>query len=167
MNNQLSLFGDVIENENPWDLVYTPDEIAKKIVTMFSPSGKILEPCKGKGVFLKYLPKNTEWCEIKEGRDFFDYNEKVDWIITNPPYSIYDKFIEHCFELSDNIVILVPLGKALSKWERIIQIKNYGGIKKIWLLPSRRCGFPFGYPCGVFYFKRNYKGVVELEYDTD
>ena len=38
------------------------------MVEFFKPSGRILEPCKGDGVFLKYLP-SAEWCEIQEGRD--------------------------------------------------------------------------------------------------
>ena len=47
---------------------------------------EVLEPCKGEGAFLQYLPENSDWCEIAEGRNYYDYNEKVDWIVTNPPY---------------------------------------------------------------------------------
>ena len=57
---------------NPNDVVFTPSHIAKKIVEMFNPQGKILEPCKGEGAFLKYLPEDTLWCEITEGKDFFE-----------------------------------------------------------------------------------------------
>lgn len=164
MNNQHSLFGDVIEDENPNDIVFTPDNIAKKIVLMFAPTGKILEPCKGKGAFLKYSPKDALWCEIKEGKDFFGFNEKVDWIITNPPYSIFNDFLAHSFEIADNVVFLTPIAKVLKSWGTIMMIKKYGGIKKIWFVPASRCGFPFGFPCGAFHFKRDYKGVVEFEY---
>ena len=38
------------------DVVYTPDWVAKDMVDYFNPKGKILEPCSGDGVFLKYLP---------------------------------------------------------------------------------------------------------------
>ena len=91
---------------NPNDVVFTPDWLAKQICGMFDIDGKVLEPCKGEGAFLKYLPENTDWCEIAEGRNYYDYNEKVDWIVTNPPYSDYNRFLEHSFALADNIVAL-------------------------------------------------------------
>ena len=53
------------------DKVMTPDELAKKIVTHFSPTGKLLEPACGNGSFLQYM-KNADWCEIDKGIDFFD-----------------------------------------------------------------------------------------------
>ena len=37
---------------DPDDVVYTPDWVAKDMVEFFKPSGRILEPCKGDGVFL-------------------------------------------------------------------------------------------------------------------
>jgi len=152
------------EGLNPNDVVFTPELIAQRIVEMFKPKGKILEPCKGEGAFLKFLPKDTLWCEITEGKDFFDFNDKVDWIITNPPYSNFDKFLEHSFELAENVVFLVPIAKVLKSWGTIMQIKKYGGIKKIYFIPANRCGFPFGFPCGVFHFVKDYKGLVEIEY---
>jgi hypothetical protein len=87
------------------DKIYTPDYLAKQIVEHFSPSGKILEPCCGNGVFLKYLP-TADWCEIDKGRDFFNWSEPVDWIVTNPPYSKYREFLKHSFEVADNVVFL-------------------------------------------------------------
>lgn len=71
---------------NPNDVVFTPDWLAKQICEMFPISGKVLEPCKGEGAFLQYLPPDTDWCEIAEGRNFYEYNKKVDWLVTNPPY---------------------------------------------------------------------------------
>ena len=98
-------------NMNPNDVVFTPDWLAEKICKMFEIDGNVLEPCKGEGAFLKYLPPNTEWCEIVDGRNFYDYTKKVDWIVTNPPYSDFNRFLEHSFALADNIVLLVPLAK--------------------------------------------------------
>ncbi len=91
---------------NPNDVVFTPDWLAKKIVEMFPIQGKVLEPCKGEGAFLKYLPTDTDWCEIADGKNYYDYKEKVDWIVTNPPYSDYNRFLEHSFELADNIYLI-------------------------------------------------------------
>lgn len=96
---------------NPNDVVFTPDWLAKQICGMFDIAGKVSEPCKGEGAFLKYLPTDTDWCEIADGKNYYDYNEKVDWIVTNPPYSDYNRFLEHSFALADNIVLLVPVAK--------------------------------------------------------
>lgn len=167
MARQTNIMGEKLEDKNPNDDVFTPEPIAKAIIEMFKPQGTMLEPCKGKGAFLKFMP-NADWCEITEGRDFFEYKEKVDWIITNPPYSSYDKFLEHSFELAENIVFLVPLGKVFNSWERLEKIKKWGGIKKIWIIGTgNKCGFPFGFPCGAFYFKKGYTGAnIEIVYGT-
>jgi hypothetical protein len=146
---------------NEKDVVYTPDYIAKFIIDYFKPQGSKLEPCKGKGVFLKYMP-DADWCEIQEGRDFFDYNKKVDWIITNPPYSVYDSFLEHCFELGDNIILVVPLNKVMNSYGRIKKYYEYGGIKEILVTTGSKLGFPFGFPCCIIYFKRDYKGNIDF-----
>lgn len=144
------------------DSVQTPPHIAKLVVEHYNPSGTLLEPAKGNGNFLTHLPKeDTDWCEITKGRDFFNYHYPVDWIVTNPPYSIYDKFLEHCFEVADNVVLLVPLAKAFKSLsvERLVQ--QYGGLKEIWLIGSgTSCGFGFGFPTGCLYYKRGYTGKI-------
>lgn len=148
---------------NPNDVVFTPDKLAKQIVSMFSIKGKILEPCKGEGAFLKYLPSETDWCEIADGKNYYDYNQKVDWIVTNPPYSDFNRFLKHSFELADNIILLVPLAKMFKSMGTIKQILSFGGIVSIHLLPASKAGFPFGFPCGVFYLKKNYNGDTTIK----
>jgi hypothetical protein len=139
----------------------TPENIAFKIVNYFKPSGKTLEPARGTGNFYKFL--KGDWCEIDEGRDFFNYNKKVDWIITNPPYSIYDEFLLHSFEIADNIVFLVPLAKAFKSQKIQKAIEKYGGLKEIVMMGSGgNIGFKFGFPVGCLYYKRNYKGKIKL-----
>ena len=64
---------------NPNDVVFTPDWLAKQIVDMFPIEGKVLEPCKGEGAFLQYLPDDADWCEIAEGKNYYDYERYRDW----------------------------------------------------------------------------------------
>lgn len=116
------------------DSVMTPPNIAQLIVDHFKPVGRILEPAKGTGNFLNALPPLTEWCEITEERDFFEYEERVDWIITNPPYSIYDRFLEHCFEVADNVVLLVPVQKAFKSMKNQRLVDSYGGLKEVYII---------------------------------
>lgn len=148
---------------NPNDVVFTPDWLAEKIVSLFPITGKILEPCKGEGAFLKFLPPDTDWCEIADGKNFYDYNQKVDWIVTNPPYSDYNRFLEHCFELSNNIVLLVPVAKMFKSMGTLNAVFDYGGFVEIHTLPSSQAGFPFGFPSAVYYLKRGYKGNTTIK----
>lgn len=148
---------------NPNDIVFTPDWLAKQICGMFPIKGKVLEPCKGEGVFLKYLPIDTEWCEIVDGKNYYNYHTKVDWIVTNPPYSDYNRFLEHSFELADNIVLLVPVAKMFKSMGTLRAILNYGGFISIHALPASKAGFPFGFPCAIYFLQRDYKGETKIE----
>jgi len=142
------------------DVVYTPDWVAADMVDFFKPSGRILEPCKGNGVFLKYLP-TAEWCEIQEGRDFFAWSEHVDWIITNPPFAQFGKFVTHSMSLSDNIVFLVPCYKVFNAYKTIVTIFNWGGIRYMRVFgPGGRLGFSYGYSIAAFHFQKGYKGPM-------
>ena len=160
MSQQNEFFKTKYAHLNPNDVVFTPREIAKAMVEYLNPTGSILEPCKGEGAFMEFIP-GAEWCEITEGRDFYDYNKKIDWIITNPPYSDFDRFLEHSFDLSENVGLLVPTAKVFKSMGTIRVIQKYGWFPKLWLLPASRCGFPFGFPCGIFHFKRGYFGATD------
>lgn len=143
------------------DLVMTPPHIAKLIVDKYQPKGFVLEPAKGTGNIFNELPEPKDWCEITEGRDFFDYHKKVDWIITNPPYSIYDAFLKHSFEVADNVVFLTPIAKAFKSMRVEKMVDEYGGLKEIFLIGTgSKCGFAFGFPTGCLYYQRNYKGPI-------
>ena len=150
-----------VADVNPNDIVYTPDAVAKMIVDEFKPTGRILEPCKGGGAFMRYLPEGSEWCEIREGRDFFEFKEPVDWIVSNPPYSNWERWLAHSFEIATNIVYLVPIAKVFKSMGTVRSIYEYGGIVKALFMPAGKAGFPFGFPCGAFHFQRGYKGPME------
>ena len=148
---------------NPNDVVFTPDWLACQIVSMFPIKGKVLEPCKGEGAFLNCLPKNTDWCEIAEGVNFYDYDKKVDWLVTNPPYSDFNRFLEHAFELADNVVLLVPVAKMFKSMGTLKTIMSYGGFVSIHTLPASKAGFPFGFPCAVYYMQKGYTGLTDIK----
>lgn len=147
---------------NKNDVVFTPDWLAERICKSFPVSGKVLEPCKGEGVFLKYLPENTLWCEIVDGKNFYDFQERVDWIVTNPPYSDFNRFLDHCFELSENVVLLVPVAKIMKSMGTLRKIFQYGGIVSCRFLSGSVAGFPFGFPVGIYHFKKGYIGFTQF-----
>ena len=51
------------------DDVQTPPELAKAIVAHFMPCGRILEPSRGTGAFVKAIP-GCDWCDLRAGKDF-------------------------------------------------------------------------------------------------
>jgi hypothetical protein len=146
------------------DVVYTPDAMARDIVEYFKPSGRILEPCKGDGAFLRYLPA-AEWCEIEEGRDFFMRHKRVDWIIGNPPYSIFNNWLRHSFTLANNIVYLIPLNKIFNDNGMLKDIYRYGGVKQVYVIGrGEKANFPMGYAVGAVHFQRDYRGGMFIHF---
>lgn len=141
------------------DVHYTDSQMAKYIIEHFKPQGKVLEPFKGGGAFYDHLPEGKDWCETDEGRNFFDYNDPVDWIITNPPYSNLTEVMKHCFAISDNTVLLVPLSKIYSSAPRLRLVQTMAGIKEqLNLGPGRHIGFDIGFPFAAMHFVRGYQG---------
>ena len=108
------------------------------------------------------MPKNSDWCEISENKDFFNYQEKVDWIITNPPFSLFRKFLIHSMQISENIVYLCTINHIWLK-ARLRDIKEYGfGINEI-ILINTPITFPqSGFQVGIIYLKKTYKNKINL-----
>ena len=148
-------------NYNSNDCVMTPKYLAKALVKYFNPNGKILEPCKGTGNFLKYLPKNTKWCEIEEEKDFFDFNEKVDWIITNPPWSQIRKFLQHSLKISENICFLFTINHLWTRARLRDIINNNFGIKEILIFDCNELNNS-GFQLGMIHLKKNYDGNIKF-----
>lgn len=147
----------------------TPIAVAKYIIDRYRPTGTVLDPCRGKGAFFNNFPTDCEadWCELDEERDFFNYEGKADWIISNPPYSIFRQWLEHSFKVADNIVYLIPIAKIVGSKSIIKSILGYGGIVEIdvnW--SGREIGFPFGFPCGAVYLKRGYDGPSTMDFSS-
>lgn len=152
------------------DKVMTPYPVACKLLTHAFPwdiRGDVLEPFMGNGTFYTAIEErhksgNLYWCEIDAGADFFDWKKHVDYIITNPPYSNYEAVLERCFEIADNVLFLVPLNKITNSLGRINKIFAYGGVYKLWVFSGTRAGFHFGFPACFVWFKRGYKGNIQI-----
>jgi hypothetical protein len=151
------------------DNVETCSSLARQIVEYFQPRGLCLDPCRGPGrAFYDALPKPRDWCEIREGRDFLRYKRKVDWIITNPPWSgrAYRPFSRHAFAVAENVVFLVRLQNGLSTYARHIDyLKNKHRLKEIVLIDWEDAGFPIeGFALAVFHWQRGYRGDMAWSY---
>lgn len=105
----------------------------------------ILEPAAGQGHISKVLKDRYKSniistdlinripiendLEIKGGIDFLETknDEKYDFVITNPPFSLAREFIDKSLEISDNVFIFAKLqfleGKARKEWFKNIPLK--------------------------------------------
>lgn len=152
-------------SEKMGDVVLTPPWCAADMVSHFRPAGKVLDPCKGPGVFLDYLPVGSPWCEITEGRDFFDWTEHVDWVVGNPPYSLTRKWFKHSYTIADHLLYLVPLRNVFSGYGFVREIYDFGGIAEIRTYGTGgKLGFPMGNAVGAFHVVQGYSGACEFSF---
>lgn len=72
----------------------TPELLCRELIKYvdLKEGDKVLEPFKGEGAFYNCFPDFVEkdWTEITENRDYKDYVGDIDWVITNPPFSLDD-----------------------------------------------------------------------------
>lgn len=154
--------------ERRGDVVFTPDWCAADMVNHFRPSGRVLEPCRGDGVFMRHLPADARWCEISEGIDFFAWTDRVDWIVTNPPYSKTRPFMRHAFKVADNVVFLVPARNIFSGYGTVREAKDFGGMAAIrWYGTGGKLGFPMGNAVAAICWKRGYTGPTIQSFHED
>jgi hypothetical protein len=143
------------------DVVYTPEWVAQDMIAHFAPAGRLLDPCRGEGVFYDLLCSlgNTDWCEVSEHRNFFTYTQHVDWVIGNPPYSLTRPWFRHSYLIADNLLYLVPLRNVFSGYGFIEEIFEYGGICAIRVYGTGGLlNFPMGNAVGAMHIQRGYRG---------
>lgn len=70
----------------------TPNDLCIELIKQVHlvEGDEVLEPFRGEGSFYNNFPDfvNKSYCEIEEGLDYKDYNNKIDWVITNPPFRL-------------------------------------------------------------------------------
>lgn len=138
--------------------IYTPDPLAAAIVSHFKPSGRICEPCKGGGAFVRAMP-GCEWFEIEEGRDFLQADGQWDWIVTNPPWKDTGAFLQKSMKHADNIVFLCWLTAMLTKARnRMVQEAGFGVVEML-LVPTPPPPWPqSGFQLAATWVRRGWQG---------
>lgn len=94
----------------PNDRIYTPLPLAQYIIGManIQPDEWVLDPCRGGGAFYNNLPScHRAYCELEEGKDFYDWKTPVDVVIGNPPYSQWNRWLEHTLSICKDRFIYV------------------------------------------------------------
>jgi len=94
------------EQKPPKDkaLHHTPEPLVKKLLSLvpYTKNDFVCDNASGRNMvfYNNYETEIKDWCEIDLKRDFFDYNKKVDWFITNPPFHLTWKFLEKSSKLA-------------------------------------------------------------------
>lgn len=145
------------------DVCITPDVIACDIVAHFRPYGRILDPCKGDGAFLRQMP-GAEWCEIREKRDFFEWTDPVDWIVSNPPYSCFRLWLRHSRRIAEHIVYFVPMFKATNSCQIWKDSLVWGEIKEIRIYINAGIPWQRGRPLCAVHWQKYYHGNIGISY---
>jgi len=146
------------------DIIYTPQDLALDMIKNIDivETDILLDPFFGNGIFYNNYPvKNKKiWCEIEKEKDFFDFNEKVDWIISNPPYSILSKVLEHTTKICNKGFCYIILSTALSV-SRIKKIENNNFyLTKISVVQVKKW---FGFNCLIVVFEKNRKSILNIK----
>ena len=147
----------------------TPAWLAADILEHFQVSGSFLDPSRGEGAFYDQVQSKTkDWCELSEGRDFMAYEGKVDWIVTNPPWSKMRDFLVKGMEVADNVVYLTTINHYTTK-RRMRDIEQMGfGVKEIFCVPTPPKPWPsLGFQVAAVHIKRGYKGKIMLTWHED
>ena len=147
------------------DVVYTPSWCAKDMVEFFKPSGIVLEPCRGGGAFMEFLPPDARWCEIAEGRDFFGWHQPVDWLVSNPPYSQTRQWLRHSYTIARNVLYLVPFRNMTSGYGLLVELRQFGWLKHVRVYGTGGLlGFPMGNAVAAFHIERGYRGATGFSF---
>jgi len=134
----------------------------------FIPRDKVIwEPACGKGNLVKEFERQgykVIGTDVLYGQNFLNYEAKgYDIIVTNPPYSIKEKFLSRCYELCMPFALLMPLTGLESEKRQKLYRKH--GIQLI--IPNKRINFetPSGKGNGSWFMTCWYTNGLRLERD--
>lgn len=146
-----------------YDNLYTPDEAVYPLLKYIPLlHGRTVWECTdfGNSNISKVLTKEgyrVIKSDITSGFDFLKdtMNENFNCIITNPPYSLKDQFIESCYSYGKPFALLLPL-TALEGMRRSKMFQKYGISvivldKRIDFTGKKACWFNVSWFCWKFF----------------
>lgn len=127
MNSQIS--HNIKHRKEAKDVFYTPLTVVKKHISTLTTNQEDiwLDPFAGKHIYYDNFPTDKKsYCEITENKNFFDFNQHVDVICSNPPYSCIDDVLSHSVKLQPRIISYLLLeGKMTPKRLEFMNNNNY------------------------------------------
>lgn len=153
---------DIKKRDKSNDVFITPLALAKKHIDLIEYDDEDIwyDPFKNTGNYYNQYPSdNKVWSEILEGKDFFEFNDKVDVICSNPPYSMIDKVLKKSIELNPHTISFLLGQNNLTA--RRIEIMNKSGYflyKCIMLKVWDWYGLSY-----IVYFKKNCNNCIDID----
>jgi len=118
----------------------TPKEAVDIIIPYLNKDWIIWECAWGQGALSNHLKKEGFNVIGDKNIDFLDKSQTplhFDCIVTNPPYSLKDEFLEQCYKLNKPFALLMPL----TALEGIYRGKLYQTYGIQLIIPNRRINF--------------------------
>ena len=146
------------------DIFYTPLQLTLDCIKLnkFEEGDLVLDATAGKKVFYDNYPDfvKKDWCEITDNKDFFEYNKKVDWVYTNPPFSLLNKILDKCCKICNKGFGLIMTTTALTI-PRINRMKQHHFyITEIMIFQVLEW---FGFTLCFVIFEKNKKEIFKIE----
>jgi hypothetical protein len=112
------------------DIFITPLGLSKRAIDLvnYTPEEVWFDPFKATGSYYNQFPNDNKlYTEISEDLDFFAFNEPVDIICSNPPYSIMDRVLEHSIALKPRVInYLIGIANLTAKRIELLNNNGYG-----------------------------------------
>ena len=144
------------------DVFITPVELAIKHIKLieYDKDDIWYDPFKNSGNYYNNFPnENKVWSEILEGNDFFEFNNNVDIICSNPPYSCIDKILKKCIELQPHTIsFLLGQNNLTARRIEIMNNAGYGLYKCVMLKVWDWYGLSY-----IVYFKKDCKNCIDID----
>lgn len=124
-----------LANRSGADIVMTNPDMAKDLLRRipFEKGDVVLEPGRGKGAFFNNFPTFTKnlWCEISEDKDFFDFHGRVDYCVSNPPFTprgLFWNFQKHAMKVTTKAIYWVISMSAMDVFtpKRYLEMNKCG-----------------------------------------
>jgi hypothetical protein len=152
-----------------YDELYTPYEAVEMIIKFIPKNVKTIWECTAiKNSKIVEILKNNGYnvitSHIENEQDFFKYEpEAYDMIITNPPYSLKDKFLKRAFELDKPFMFLLPI----TTLEGVKRGDLFNNNKIQLLIPNKRFNFIPNKKSGAWFQTTWFTHKLELENDLN
>ena len=149
--------------QKPNDIFLTPPDLALKhieyIQDLTTEDDIWLDPCRNTGNYYNQIDGHKEYCEILEDKDFFEYDEKIDIIVSNPPYSILDKWFKKSVELEPRVIsYLIGINNLTARRIEIMENAGYGLTRMKMLKVYKWFGMSV-----IVVFEKNKKSVIDFD----
>lgn len=134
-----------MKKNRPKEFYYTNESMVRDLlkITPYEKTDILLDAGSGlnKVWFKNFDCEEKYQCEIEEGKDFYWWFKRVDWVIGNPPFHESWRFFEKASEIADRGIAFLINNQAFNSMTpaRYELLKNRGFyLQKIHIVADKR-----------------------------